>query len=92
MTYGWILTSTNFALNLQHKIETFKYNKMKTRDELIDELIDLAFAEDIGDGDATTLSCIPENEQGRSRLIVKEEGTLAGVEMAKGCSTNLTHH
>ncbi len=56
---------------------------MKTRDELIDELIDLAFAEDIGDGDATTLSCIPENEQGRSRLIVKEEGTLAGVEMAK---------
>ncbi len=56
---------------------------MKTRDELIDELIDLAFAEDIGDGDATTLSCIPENEQGRSRLIVKEEGTLAGVKMAK---------
>ncbi len=56
---------------------------MKTRDELIDELIDLAFAEDIGDGDATTLCCIPADEMGRSRLIVKEEGILAGVAMAK---------
>ncbi len=56
---------------------------MKTRDELIDELIDLAFAEDIGDGDATTLSCIPASELGRSRLIIKEEGTLAGVAIAK---------
>ncbi|MBR5086299.1 MAG: carboxylating nicotinate-nucleotide diphosphorylase [Muribaculaceae bacterium] len=56
---------------------------MKTRDELIDELIDLAFAEDIGDGDATTLCSIPADEMGRSRLIVKEEGILAGVEMAK---------
>lgn len=56
---------------------------MKTREELIDQLIDLAFAEDIGDGDATTLSCIPAEEMGRSRLIVKEEGILAGVEMAK---------
>ena len=56
---------------------------MKTREELIDQLIDLAFAEDIGDGDATTLCCIPAEEMGRSRLIVKEEGILAGVEMAK---------
>ena len=56
---------------------------MKTRDELIDELIDLAFAEDIGDGDATTLCSIPADEMGRSRLIIKEEGILAGVEMAR---------
>ncbi len=56
---------------------------MKTRDELIDELIDLAFAEDIGAGDATTLCCIPADEMGRSRLIVKEEGILVGVAMAK---------
>ena len=41
---------------------------MKTREELIDELIDLAFAEDIGDGDATTLYCIPADEIGRQRL------------------------
>ncbi len=56
---------------------------MKTKEELIDELIDLAFAEDIGDGDATTLCCIPAEEMGRSRLIIKEVGILAGVEMAR---------
>ena len=56
---------------------------MKTKEELIDELIDLAFAEDIGDGDATTLCCIPAEEMGRSRLIIKEEGIIAGVEMAR---------
>ena len=56
---------------------------MKTREELINELIDLAFAEDIGDGDATTLCCIPADEIGRQRLIVKEEGILAGVDIAR---------
>lgn len=55
---------------------------MKTKDELIDELLDLAFAEDIGDGDHTTLCCIPEDEVGKSQLIVKEEGILAGVDIA----------
>ena len=40
---------------------------MKTREELIDELIDLSLAEDIGDGDATTLCCIPADEMGRQR-------------------------
>lgn len=56
---------------------------MKTKDELIDELLDLAFAEDIGDGDHTTLCCIPADEMGRQHLLVKEEGILAGVEIAK---------
>lgn len=56
---------------------------MKTEDQLIDELIDLAFAEDIGDGDATTLSTIPADATGRQQLIVKEEGILAGVEIAR---------
>ncbi|MDR1380502.1 MAG: carboxylating nicotinate-nucleotide diphosphorylase [Tannerella sp.] len=55
---------------------------MKTPDELIDELISLAFAEDLGDGDHTTLCCIPPGETGKSRLIVKEDGVLAGVDMA----------
>ena len=55
---------------------------MKTNEELIDELIDLAFAEDIGDGDHTTLCCIPATAMGRSRLIIKEEGVLAGVRVA----------
>lgn len=52
-------------------------------DKLIDDLIKLAFAEDIGDGDHTTLCCIPATEMGKSQLIVKEDGVLAGVEMAK---------
>ena len=56
---------------------------MKTKDELIDELLDLAFAEDIGDGDHTTLCCIPADEMGKRHLLVKEEGILAGVEIAK---------
>ena len=56
---------------------------MKTKDELIDALLDLAFAEDIGDGDHTTLSTIPADAMGRSRLIIKEKGILAGVEIAE---------
>ena len=44
---------------------------MKTKDELIDELLDLAFAEDIGDGDHTTLCCIPADEMGKQHLLVK---------------------
>ena len=56
---------------------------MESVKELIDRLIDLAFAEDIGDGDHTTLSCIPNDAMGKSRLLIKESGILAGVEIAK---------
>lgn len=56
---------------------------MKTKDQLIDDLLTLAFAEDVGDGDHTTLSTIPENEMGRQHLLVKEEGILAGVDIAR---------
>ena len=52
-------------------------------DKLIDDLIKLAFAEDIGDGDHTTLCCIPATEMGKSQLIIKEDGVWAGVEMAR---------
>ena len=52
-------------------------------EELVDRLIDLAFAEDIGDGDHTTLCCIPEDAMGRSHLLIKEDGVLADVEIAK---------
>ncbi|WP_018108676.1 carboxylating nicotinate-nucleotide diphosphorylase [Bacteroides propionicifaciens] len=58
-------------------------NKIIEKQELIDRLIDLAFAEDIGDGDHSTLSAIPETAQGKSKLLIKEEGILAGVEVAK---------
>jgi nicotinate-nucleotide pyrophosphorylase (carboxylating) len=50
---------------------------------LIDELIDLSFKEDIGDGDHTTLSTIPATATGTVCLIIKEEGVLAGVVMAE---------
>ena len=56
---------------------------MKTKDQLIDDLLTLAFAEDVGDGDHTTLSTIPADETGRQHLLVKEEGILAGVDIAR---------
>ena len=56
---------------------------MKTPDQLIDDLIALAFAEDIRDGDHTTLCCIPDTAMGKSRLLIKEPGILAGVEIAR---------
>lgn len=56
---------------------------MKSREELIDELLELSFAEDIGDGDHTTLCCIPADAIGKQRLIIKEDGIIAGVEIAK---------
>lgn len=56
---------------------------MYSVDELEDRLIDLSFAEDIGDGDHTTLCCIPESATGKSHLLIKEDGIIAGVEVAK---------
>lgn len=55
---------------------------MSLNDQL-DDLIKYWFAEDIGDGDHTSLSCIPDTAMGKSRLIIKETGVLAGVEVAK---------
>ena len=47
------------------------------------QLIPFWFSEDIGDGDHTTLSCIPADATGKSQLIIKEDGVLAGVEVAR---------
>ena len=55
---------------------------MSLNDQL-DDLIKYWFAEDIGDGDHTSLSSIPATAMGKSRLIIKETGVLAGVEIAK---------
>ena len=49
----------------------------------INEIIDKALAEDIGDGDHTTLATIPVNIAGKARLLVKAEGVLCGVELAE---------
>ena len=65
---------------------------MLSVEELNDRLIDLAFSEDIGDGDHTTLCCIPEDAMGESKLLIKEAGIFAGVEIAKKCSTASTPH
>lgn len=48
-----------------------------------EQLISLWLAEDIGDGDHTTLSCIPSTALGKSQLLIKENGVLAGVEVAR---------
>jgi len=48
---------------------------------LIDDFIDIAIREDIGDGDHSSRSCIPEGAQGKMYLLVKEAGVLAGVEI-----------
>tara|TARA_B100000780_G_C21093893_1_gene441017 strand:+ start:728 stop:1561 length:834 start_codon:yes stop_codon:yes gene_type:complete len=47
------------------------------------ELIRLALQEDIGDGDHSALACIPAEAEGKAKLLVKENGVLAGMEMAK---------
>ena len=49
----------------------------------LDLIITNAIREDIGDGDHTSLSCIPANAQGKAKLLVKDEGIIAGVEFAK---------
>ena len=59
---------------------------MLTVDQLEDKLIDLAFAEDIGDGDHTTLCCIPEEAMGKSHLLIKEDGILAVLKWLRKCS------
>lgn len=50
---------------------------------MINEIIDNALREDIGEGDHSTLACVPENAQGKAQLIIKENGILAGVELAQ---------
>ena len=49
---------------------------------MINKIIDNALLEDIGEGDHSTLSCVPENAQGKAHLLIKEDGILAGVELA----------
>ena len=65
------------------RIEDTNDYTMKSTDELIDDLLTLAFAEDVGDGDHTTLSTIPADAMGKQHLLVKQPGILAGVEIAR---------
>ncbi|HEY4155390.1 MAG TPA: nicotinate-nucleotide diphosphorylase (carboxylating), partial [Puia sp.] len=52
-------------------------------DERLYELIRAAFAEDSGDGDHSTLSSIPADARGKAVLKIKQDGILAGVEVAQ---------
>lgn len=54
----------------------------RSKEDLLDEFIRSALHEDVGDGDHTSLATIPEGQQGRSKLLVKEDGVLAGVAVA----------
>ena len=54
----------------------------------IQDIITNAFAEDLGDGDHTTLSTVPENAKGKARLLVKDNGIIAGLELAE----QIFHH
>jgi nicotinate-nucleotide pyrophosphorylase (carboxylating) len=49
----------------------------------LDCFIDTALNEDIGDGDHTSLACVPFNAAGKAQLLIKEEGILSGVQIAK---------
>ncbi|MFI3247677.1 MAG: carboxylating nicotinate-nucleotide diphosphorylase [Rikenellaceae bacterium] len=49
----------------------------------VEELIELCIKEDIGDGDHTSLCCIPASEQGKMRLLCKQDGVIAGIEIAE---------
>ena len=49
----------------------------------IELIIKNAIREDVGDGDHSSLACIPENATGKAKLLVKDEGILAGVDFAK---------
>ncbi len=53
------------------------------KQDAILEIVDNALREDLGDGDHTSLSTVPENAKGKARLLVKDNGILAGVELAK---------
>ena len=58
-------------------------NKVPSSEEQIDNIIDLALAEDLGHGDITSDTLIPPDLQGKASIIIKERGILAGVEAAK---------
>ena len=50
---------------------------------MVEDIIINALKEDIGDGDHSSLACVPEAAKGKAKLIIKDEGILAGVELAE---------
>lgn len=58
-------------------------NVIQNQVELLDEIIKNALNEDLGDGDHSSLACVPENATGKAQLIVKDTGIIAGIELAE---------
>ena len=58
-------------------ISEAKFNKE------IDLIIANAIREDVGDGDYSSLACIPDEAQGKAKLLIKAEGIIAGVDFAR---------
>ena len=56
---------------------------MLSKEKMMEEAIKNAFKEDLGDGDHSSLACVPENDISKAKLLIKEEGILAGVDVAK---------
>jgi nicotinate-nucleotide pyrophosphorylase (carboxylating) len=56
---------------------------MQSFDEQLQQLVDAALREDLGDGDHSTLSCIPTEAKGKAVLKIKQEGILAGIAVAE---------
>src|SRR5215471_10604241 len=56
---------------------------MQTFNQRLHHLIQEALAEDVGDGDHSTLSCIPATQKGKAILKIKQDGILAGVDVAQ---------
>ena len=50
---------------------------------LLEQFVDLSLQEDVGSGDHTTLACIPEDSTSKAKLLVKDDGVIAGVEVAR---------
>lgn len=53
------------------------------KETVLNAIIDNAIREDIGDGDHSSQACIPEDAMGKAQLLVKEEGVIAGIEIAR---------
>ena len=61
-------------------------------EKALDKFIELALIEDIGDGDHTSLATIPVEQKGQAQLIVKENGIIAGIEIARKVFVKLDPH
>lgn len=58
-------------------------NLSPTQIKELDQIIFNALREDIGDGDHSSLACVPENAGGKAKLIIKDTGVVAGIELAQ---------